>query len=46
MYEGDLEGEVSAYMKVEKADGRILYYKTADGQTTEITQEEFNKETA
>lgn len=31
-----------SYIKVEKVDGRVLYYKVVDEQNIEITEQEYN----
>lgn len=36
--------EASALIKVEKADGRIMYYRVANNEHVEITQDEYIQE--
>ena len=33
--------EVTAYLKVEKKNGEVRYYKVVDGQNVEISEEEY-----
>ncbi len=35
------DAEISAYLKVDKANGNVLYYKVVNGQSIEITEEEY-----
>lgn len=35
------EANLVSYIKVEKKDGTIIYYKVVDGQNTEITEQEY-----
>ncbi len=37
------EAELITYMKVEKKDGRVFYYKVVDGQNIEITEKEYKE---
>lgn len=38
------EGIIETYLKVEKVDGRVIYYKVSnDGENTEISKEEYLK---
>jgi hypothetical protein len=39
-----LDAEASAVLRVDKADGRVLYYRVSGDQTTQITQDEYDKE--
>lgn len=38
-----LDAEVSAYLKVEKKDGRVLYYKVIGEQNIEINEQEYKE---
>lgn len=38
---GDVD--VDVFMEVRKADGRVLYYRNADGVDTEISKAEYEK---
>lgn len=44
MYNLKFNGEVVTYMKVEKKDGRVLYYKVQGEAQSEISEEEYIKE--
>lgn len=39
------DGEVSTYMKVEKVDGSIRYYRVQGGQHVELTEVQYLTET-
>lgn len=38
------DAEASALMKVEKADGRVLYFRVVDNVMLELTQDEYDEE--
>lgn len=35
------DGEISAHIKVEKADGSVLYYRVQNGQHIELTEVQY-----
>lgn len=36
--------EANALMRVDKTDGRTMFYRVSDGQHTQITQDEYDRE--
>lgn len=40
----DLRGEASALLRVDKADGRVLFYRVTNDQHVEIIQDEYERE--
>lgn len=38
------EAEASALLRVDKADGRVLYYRVTNGSTVEVTGDEYYRE--
>lgn len=36
---------LTTYMKVEKKDGRVIYYKVVDDENIELTEQEYLAET-
>lgn len=38
-----LDGELTTYMKVEKKDGRVLYYRVEGAENVEITEQEYRE---
>lgn len=43
-YESIGDAEATALLRVDKADGRTLFYRVADGHSVQITQEDYEKE--
>lgn len=39
-----LSGELTTFIKVQKVDGRVMYYAVRDGVNEEITKEQYDKE--
>lgn len=37
------DGEVDSYMKVRRADGSVRYFHNTDGESVEITEDEYLK---
>lgn len=38
------EAEASALLRVDKVDGRTLFYRVTDGVSVEITHDEYDRE--
>lgn len=38
------DAEASALLRVDKADGRVEFYRVLDSQTVQITQAEYDRE--
>lgn len=36
--------EANALMRVDKTDGRTMFYRVTDGTHTQITEDEYNRE--